>query len=84
MSQANFQKRQREKDRREKAAAKRERKAQRAESSDEPADEEAAPTVPQDRVLAELAALHASFEAEQIDFDEFEDRKRELIAQLAV
>lgn len=82
MSQARFQKQQREKARQEKAAAKRDRKAARAESADADGDQADAP--PQERVLADLAALHTRFEAGGMDFDEFEELKRELLAQLDV
>lgn len=82
MSQARFQKRMREKAKQEKQAAKRERKAERAEAvdTDEPADD----VPPQATVLEQLAALHASFADDAIDFDEFEERKQELLAQLDV
>lgn len=86
MSQASYQKRMREKARQEKAALKRERKQQRAAdaaaASDEP--QEAEPEVPQDRVLRQLEDLHKKFDDEQITFDEFEERKAELIAQLSI
>ncbi len=85
MSQARFQKRMREKARQEKQALKRERREQRAadaaDAADSP-DESSGP--PQEQVLAKLAALHRQFDDEQIDFDEFEERKAELIAQLSV
>ena len=44
-----------------------------------------APTVPsrpQDQVLADLAALHQRFDDEQISFDDFEDAKAGLLAEL--
>lgn len=86
MSQASFQKRMREKARAEKAALKRERRIERAaasaEASDEPDDD--TPQVPQERVLAQLETLHQQFADEKIDFEAFEERKQELIAQLSV
>lgn len=84
MSQARFQKRMREKAKQEKQAAKRERKAERAEAAE--ADDET-PTddaPPQEKVLDQLATLHARFADDAIDFDEFEERKQELLAQLDV
>ena len=85
MSQARFQKMQREKARREKAAEKKERKALRA---DEAAALEAAggaaPQPDQNDVLAELAALHEQFDKGTIEFEEFEERKSELLGRLAV
>ena len=84
MSQARFQKMQREKARREKAQAKAERKAQRAEEAEAAADVPDEPVADQSKVLAELAKLHERFDAEEIDFDTFDERKQELIAQLNV
>lgn len=86
MSQARFQKRMREKARQDKARAKRQRKDDRAAAAETEAEAEEtdAPAVPQGDVLADLAALHERFEAEAIDFEEFEQRKHELLAQLDV
>jgi hypothetical protein len=87
VSQARFQKMQREKARREKAAAKRERKAARAEeaaASSEEGATAASDENEQERVLAELAALHDSFDAGDLEFDDYEDRKRELLDRLEV
>jgi hypothetical protein len=84
MSQARFQKRMREKAKQEKQAAKRERKAERAEAA-EAADEQPEPDgPPQATVLEQLATLHERFADDAIDFDEFEERKHELLAQLDV
>jgi hypothetical protein len=84
MSQARFQKMQREKAKREKAQAKQERKAQRAEEAEQAADEPSDAVPPQEQVIAKLAALHEQFDDDQIDFDTFEERKQELMAQLQV
>lgn len=85
MSQASFQKRMREKARQEKAQAKRERKQERAaEAEAADAEPDDAPTAPEPQVLAKLAALHEQFDNDRIDFEEFEERKQELIAQLTV
>ncbi len=81
MSQARFQKQQREKARRERAAAKWAKRAERANST---ADEPTAPARDQAEVLAELAALHEQFEAGLVSFDDFETTKGELTAQLDV
>ncbi|MFP5487631.1 MAG: hypothetical protein ACLGHQ_04930 [Acidimicrobiia bacterium] len=84
MSQAKFQKRMREKAKQEKQAAKRERKAERAETA-ESADESTDPDAPPEAtVLEQLAALHERFADDAIDFEEFEERKQELLAQLDV
>ena len=84
MSQARFQKQQREKARREKAAAKRDRKELRAAEAEAAAAEGTEPVAPQTEVLAQLAVLHQRFDDDAIDFEEFEERKSELLAKLAV
>lgn len=84
MSQARAQKRMREKAREDKARAKRQRKEERAAGAEGLAERDVAPTTPQTEVLAELAHLHERFEAGEVDFDEFEQRKHELLAQIAV
>ena len=81
VSQASFQKQQREKARRERSAAK---EAKRAERGAAPAVEPLAPPTDQAAVLAELADLHERFEAGQIAFDDFEITKQRLVEQLDV
>ena len=82
MSQARFQKQQREKAQREKAAAKLERRAARRAAGDD-AD---APVAAEDEsaVLAELGALHARFDAGEIEFDEFAEAKEQLLERLRI
>jgi hypothetical protein len=80
VSQARFQKQQREKARRERAAAK---LARRAERSGAPADP-ATPAPDQAAVLADLALLHEKFDAGRITFEDFEIAKQELTQQLDV
>ena len=86
MSQARYQKRMREKAKQEKAAAKRERRAERAEAAALAAEAEVveheAPS--QADLIARLAALHADFEDDRIDFEDFEEQKLQLMAQLSV
>jgi hypothetical protein len=88
MSQASFQKRMREKARLDKARAKQARKQDRqaeAEAAAEAASQRDDPSpAPQTELLDELAALHQRFDADEIVFDEFEQRKHELLAQLDV
>lgn len=84
MSQARFQKRMREKAKQEKQAAKRERKAERAEAEAAADEDPTSDAPPEATVLEQLAALHARFADDAIDFDEFEERKQELLAQLDV
>ena len=81
MSQARFQKQQREKARRERAAAK---WAKRAERSAADTSAPAGPTRDQATVLAELAALHERFDAGEVEFEEFETAKQRLVADLDV
>lgn len=85
MSQARFQKRLREKARQDKARAKQQRKedrqAEAQAATDDPSEE---PVADQSDVLTQLAKLHEQFGADAIDFDEFEERKAELLAQLNV
>jgi hypothetical protein len=82
MSQARFQKMQREKQRRERAAAKFARKQERRET----ADAQTTPTVAVNEAdtLAELADLHARFAADELTFEEFEQAKSRLTDQLDV
>jgi hypothetical protein len=80
VSQARIQKQQREKARRERAAGKWARRQERV-SAPVP---DTGPTRDEATVLAELAALHERFAAGLIGFDDFEESKRELTAQLDV
>jgi hypothetical protein len=79
VNQARFQKQQREKARREKAAAKYARKEQRREERDE-----ASPAAPVDSsaILAELAAIHERFDAGELELDDFLAARDELTRQL--
>ncbi len=83
MSQAKFQKRQREMARAEKAKAKAARKQERLEAAAEAADEPT-PDVDAGSVMAKLEKLHQDFADDRIDFDEFEEKKQELLSQLQV
>jgi len=84
MSQASFQKRMREKARLDKARAKQARKQERVAEAEAVAQRQEPSLAPQPVVLDQLAALHERFDADEIDFDEFEQRKHELLAQLDV
>lgn len=81
MNQARFQKQQREKARREKAAAKFARRVERKEAAATSPDGAAEP-IDEAAVLAELAELHQRFEAEAISFDDFTAAKEALIERL--
>ena len=80
MSQARFQKQQREKARRERAAAKWARRAEHANT----VAPEPGPMRDQAIVLAELAELHERFAAGLITVDDFELAKQQLTDQLDV
>ena len=85
-------KRDRERARQERAAVKRNRRqadATTEESPEEATDEalsrpQGAPLASQSDVLAQLALLHQRFEDDEIDFDDFEAAKSDLIGQLDV
>lgn len=83
MSQARFQKAQREKARRAKAATKSARREERRAGSSDPQPD---PPTERDQsaILAELAALHERFEAGDVDFDDFVAAKEELTDRLDV
>ena len=83
MSQASFQKQQRERARKEKAALKAARKEERRA---EAGSDEDAPTSESDqaKVLESLAALHARFEDGGMSFEDFEAARDELTARLSI
>lgn len=82
MSRPGLHKRDREKAKRERAAEKAAKREDRRNATDEApapmsADEQAA-------VVAQLAELHRRFDAEEISFDDFDEARRTLTAQLEV
>jgi hypothetical protein len=80
----SFERRQRERAKKAKADQKRERRLSR---DDDPTPEEEAeprPQVDEEVVLAQLAKLHQDFEDEKVTFDDFEERRAELLARLQV
>lgn len=79
--QASFQKMQRERAQREKALAKQNRKAERRENATvaEPASDDE-----QQQIVTALAELHERHAAGEIEFDDFEERRAELLEQLVV
>lgn len=82
MSQAKFQKRQREMAKAEKKKAKEARKQERQEAADEETD--ASPDVDAGSVMAKLEKLHQDFADDKIEFDEFEETKQDLLSKLQV
>ncbi len=84
MNQARFQKQQREKARREKAAAKFARKEARATAAEDGETAEGPAMLDEETVLTQLAELHQRFEAGTITFEDFEDAKGHLMERLRV
>ena len=90
-SRTSFEKLQRDRAKKAKAAAKREKRLDKSDP-DERTDETVtdpgslAPgqEIPPDTLLRMVAELHEQFESEKISFEEFEDRKTELFALLSV
>lgn len=85
-SKQSFDRLQRERAKKAKADAKRER---RLNKDDEPAEEEgdaatSGGAASQDAVLKELEELHAAFDDERINFDDFEAKRAELLSRLQV
>ena len=85
-NRSSFAKRERDRAKKAKAAAKREKRLQPTdgdvESDDEVAEER--PQVDEGAVLAQVAALHKQFDDGDIEFEEFEEKRNELMAQLMV
>ncbi len=91
-SRTSFEKLQRDRAKKAKAAAKRDKRLDKstpedpAEGSETVAAAELTPgqEIPADQLLKMVADLHQQFEDEKITFEEFEDRKTELFALLSV
>lgn len=82
---SSFEKRERDRAKKAKADAKRSKRLQgRDDETEGDDDATATESTPQDVVLAQIAELHADYEAERIGYDEFEERKAELMAKLSV
>lgn len=85
-SKESFDRRQRERAKKAKADAKRERRLTKDDSStdDEPDAAPSGGSVDQAAVLGELEKLHAAYDNEDINYDDFETRRAELLAKLQV
>jgi hypothetical protein len=81
VSQARFQKQQREKARRERAAAKFARKEERREQRTEPTTTSSAD---QAALLADLATLHERFDKGELELDDFLAAKDDLTERLQI
>jgi hypothetical protein len=83
----SFDKLQRDRAKKAKAAAKREKRLEGVEEEPGSDDIEVVPAgseIPADEVLKRLEELHARYDAEQIEFEEFEKSRAELLARLTV
>lgn len=83
MSPASAGKRQREKARKEKAAAKVSRRLERSAATRHP-DPDPLPPVDEEALLAELAELHSRFEDGHLDYDDFAAAKDDVTRRLRV
>jgi len=90
-SRTSFEKLQRDRAKKAKAAAKREKRLEKSDPNARPDEAVADPSeltpgqeIPPDTLLRMVAELHEQFESEKITFEEFEDRKTELFALLSV
>ena len=84
MSVVRVQKRQLEKAKQEKAAAKRERRQSREPLGEASGEAVGAPEHAQDKVLADLAALHQRYADEQLSLEDFEEQRAEMVSRLRV
>ena len=90
-SRTSFEKLQRDRAKKAKAAAKREKRLDKSAPEESTEDVLSVPTtlaageeLSADALLKMVAELHEQFESEKISFEEFEDRKTELFALLSV
>ena len=89
VQRTSFDKLQRDRAKKAKAAAKRERRLEKG--NEEPQDDDA-PLAPLDEgaklsaseLLERVAEIHRRFEAKQMSFEDFEEAKAELMSQLVV
>lgn len=90
-SRTSFDKLQRDRAKKARAAAKREKRQEKlpeeessgADSLERLSAMKEGEEIPPDQLLQMVAELHKQFEEEQISFEEFEDRKMELFALLS-
>jgi hypothetical protein len=80
---ASFAKREREKQKKERAAAKRERRLERASAETPEAPGDGA-GVSNDAIIEQIAQLHAAFDDGRIDHETFEEQRTQLMAQLSI
>jgi hypothetical protein len=84
----SFEKLQRDRDKKARAAAKHERRAERRAEAEAASEE--APPVPEGgelsaaQLLAEVERIHKQFDDEEIDFETFEELKSDLLSRIPV
>jgi len=85
-NRSSFEKRERDKAKKSRGAAKRDKRGTKPGEFEGHEDTEtvAAPVVDEGQVLAQVAALHQKFDDGDIEFEEFEERRNDLMAQLMV
>lgn len=83
---SSFAKRERDRAKKAKAAAKRDVRINGKEDGDEEVDEDGVVTVPSnetaEEIMAKLALLHEAFSDDQIEFEDFEEQKADLMARM--
>jgi hypothetical protein len=86
---SSFEKRERDKNKKARAAAKREKRLDKGGEAPDETDE-AKPSTPstpptdQQAVFDALAALHAAYDDGRVNFDDFEEQRAELLGRLEV
>lgn len=82
---SSFAKRERDRAKKAKQAAKREARLEKPEDEDGEEQEETVQSTESAEVIMEkLAKLHAAFDDDQIEFEDFEEQKAELMARMPI
>lgn len=83
---SSFAKRERDRAKKAKAAAKREARLEKGtdEDGDEEEEEVVQSTESAEVIMAKLAKLHEAFDDNQIEFEDFEEQKAELMARMPI
>lgn len=84
---SSFAKRERDRAKKAKAAAKREARLEKPTDEEEEGEEEEAvvqSTESAEVIMAKLAKLHEAFDDNQIEFEDFEEQKAELMARMPI
>lgn len=84
---SSFEKRERDRAKKAKAAAKREKRLEKGTDEAEGEEGAAAPSTDassSEEILEQVAVLHQQFDDGEIEFEEFEERKADLMSRLAI